>query len=85
MRTCIGCFVGGMESDDFARFGTLVKLVVMFGCLDISRSCSGVGPLRKLVLVFTNKPCHRLAIGLGRWSGLESVSVSEMNCLGEST
>ena len=57
----------------------------MFGCLETNRSCSGVSPLGSFVIMFVSKPCQRLAMRVDRGSGLESNSVSESKCSGEST
>jgi len=84
MLTYMGCFVGEVSFCDLARLAILAKLVFMFGCLEALRSCSGVGPLGKLVIEFVSKACHRLAIRMGRGSDLESVNVSEITCSGES-
>ena len=79
-----GYFVGGVGFSDLARLSILAKLVVMFGCLEVVRSCSGVGPLGRLVKDFPSKACQRFAMRVDRGSGLESVSVSESRCSGES-
>ncbi len=49
MLTCMVCFVGGVCISDLARLATLAKLVVVSGCLEAMRSCSGVGPLGRLL------------------------------------
>jgi hypothetical protein len=49
----------------------------MSGCLEVKRSCRGVGALGRLVSVFASKLCQRLAIGVDRGSGLERFCVSE--------
>ncbi len=48
----------------------------MSGCLEAGRSCSGVGPLGRLVSVFASKPFQRQTMRVDRGSGLESVRVS---------
>ena len=49
------------------------------------RSCRGVGPLGRLLNESTaSKTCQRLAMRVDRGSGLESVSVIESGCSGES-
>lgn len=77
-------FVGGVCISDLARLATLAKLVVISGWLEAMRSCSGVGPLGRLLNESASKTCQRLAIRVDRGSGLESVSVSESRCSGES-
>jgi hypothetical protein len=49
----------------------------MSNCLKVARSCSGVGPGGSLSSVDANSASHRLASGVARGSGLESVSVRE--------
>ena len=84
MLTFMDCFVGEVGCCDIARLATYAKLVVMSGCLDAVRSCSGVGPLGRLFTEFSSKHCRqRLAIMVNSDSGLESVSVSESRCSGE--
>jgi len=73
MLTRMGCFVGGVGFCDLVRLATLAKLVVMFGCLEALRYCSGVGPLGRSFIEFASKPCQRFAIRVDRGSGLESV------------
>ena len=55
------CFVGGVGISDLARLAILAKLVVMYGCLEAMRSCSGVGPLGRLLNESTSKTYQRLA------------------------
>ena len=80
----LGCFVYGVGFCEMARLVTSTKLVVMSGCLEVRRSCSGIESLGRLFFEFANKPCLRSAIRVDRESCLESVSVSESICSGES-
>ena len=84
MLTCMGCFVGGVGFSDLAHLAILAKLVVMSGCLEALRSCSGMSPLGRLVIEFASNACQWLAIRVDRGSNLESISVSETRCSGES-
>jgi len=83
MLTCMGWFVGGVGFSNLSRLPTLAKLVVMSGCLEYMRSCSGLGLLGRLLNEYASKNCHRLAMRVHRGSGLEIVSVSERWCSGE--
>jgi len=49
----------------------------MSSCLEVNRSCRGVGPLGRSVTMFASKFCQGLAIGVDRGSCLESFRVSE--------
>ena len=84
MLTCMGCFVGGVGFCRMACLATPAKLLVLFGCLEARRSCSGARPLGRLFIELANISCQRLAIRVDRGSCLESVSVSESRCSGES-
>ena len=77
MLTCMGCFVGEVCISDLVRLATLAKLVVMSGCLEAMRSCSGVSPLGRLLNEYASNTCQRLAIRVDRGLDLESVSVSK--------
>jgi hypothetical protein len=84
MVAYMGCFAGRRESDDLARLATLVRLEVMSGCVEARRSCRGLGPLARWVIVCASKSCSRLATRVDRGSGLESMRVSERKYSGES-
>ena len=47
-------------------------------------SCSGMGPSGSISRVLANSPSHRLAKNMDRGFSLESVSVREWRCSGES-
>jgi hypothetical protein len=85
MLTCMGCFYGEVCISDLFRLATLAKLVIMSGCLEAMRSYNEVGPLDRLLNEPANKTCQRLVVRVDRGSGLESDSVSESRCSGEST
>jgi hypothetical protein len=57
MATCIGCFGDVMWSNDLTGLVSASKQQVMSGCLEVRKSCRGVGPLGRLTVVLTSKPC----------------------------
>jgi hypothetical protein len=73
----------GVCSEDLGRLATLAKLMVMFDCLEASRSYSGMDPLGRLGITPASKFCPRLAISDNRGSSLESISLSESRCSGD--
>ena len=60
------------------------RLVVMFSCLDESKSYSGVGPGGRSTSVSASMACHLLATGVDRGSWVEEVCVRIFRCSGES-
>jgi len=83
--TCMGCLVVSVTcSVSLARSAVFSKEAVMFGCFVDERSCSGVGLGDRVSRVLANSSSHRLARNMDRGFGLESVSVRERMCSGES-
>ena len=71
-------------SANLARSAVLSKNVAMSGCFVDERSCSGVGPGGRVSRALAKCPSHRLARNADQGFGLESVSVRERRCSGES-
>ena len=66
------------------RAARLSRLVVMFSCLDKSKSCSGMGPGSRFVRDDASIICHLLAMGVVRGSWVEEVCVRVFKCSGDS-
>ncbi len=66
------------------RAARLSRPVVMFNCLDESKSCSGVGPGSRFVRDNSSIVCHLLAMGVVRGSCVEEVCVRVFKCSGDS-
>ena len=62
----------------------LLKHVVMSSCFEVERSRSGVGPGGRISRVLANSPNQRLGRNVARRLNLNSVSVKEWKCSGDS-
>ena len=83
--TCMCCLVVSVVcSVSLARSVIFSKQVVMSCCFVDERSCSGVGPGGRVSRALAKCPSHRLARNADQGFGLESVSVRERRCSGES-
>ena len=83
--TCRGCLVVHVVcSANLARSAFFSKQMVISSCFVAERSCSGVGLGCRVASVLAKSPSHRAATNVGRRFGLESVSVRERKCSGES-
>ena len=69
---------------DVRRASRLSKLVVMYSCLDESKSCSGVGPGGRFVIVDSSMVCYLWAMGVYRGSCVEEVCMRCFRCSGDS-
>ena len=72
------CSASLISSADFSN------QVVISGCFVNERSCSGVGPSGRVSRVLSMSPNHSAAKNVDWGFGLESVSVRERKCSGES-
>ncbi len=66
------------------RAARLPRLVVMFSCLDESKSSSGVGPGGRFANVDSSMVCHLWAMGVDRGSWVAEVCVRIFRCSGDS-
>ncbi len=80
----MGGGLGVVELVCVMRAARLSRLVVMFSCMDDSKSCSGVGPGSGFVSDDASMACHLLAAGVVRGSWIEEIYVRIFRCSGDS-